>query len=207
MGKRGPKKGQGGRPKTKTDAFSKLQRLRMQKSRALKYGQLEKAQQIQNEIEKLSVDLEKNKNAKESFLTATKELDKMRNESFDVKISQAHTTTILSGAEPVSFEDLQLKINQSITGEKEHILNSKIRIDPLYQAFSPEKQKEIDEAFLKTLDLMDVMFAEKVVEVEQYTKMRIDQWAEKMLTNIKKLVEVYHSQKQTKNQIIKEKTK
>ena len=210
MGKRGPKKGHGGRPKkTKSSAnpITQLYRLKKRELQARKSGQLEKAQQIQNEIEKLSVDFEKNKNVKESFLTATKELDKMRNESFDVKISQAHATTVLSGAEPVSFEDLQLKIKQSITGEKEHILNSKIRIDPLYQTFSPEKQKEIDEAFLKTLDLMDVMFAEKVVEVEQYTKMRIDQWAEKMLTNIKKLVEVYHSQKQTKNQIIKEKTK
>ena len=130
----------------------------------------------------------------------------MRNESFDVKISQAHTTTILSGAEPVSFEDLQLKINQSITGEKEHILNSKIRIDPLYQAFSPEKQKEIDEAFLNTLDLIDVILGDKFIEAEQYAKMRFDQWAENMLTNIKKLVEVSRSQKQTGTQTIEEKT-
>ena len=61
MGKRGPKKGQGGRPKTKTDVISKILRLRMRKSRALKYGHLEKAQQIQKEIESLTVELKKQK--------------------------------------------------------------------------------------------------------------------------------------------------
>ena len=51
MGKRGPKKGQGGRPITKTDVFSVVQRLRMQKSRALKEQDFEKARQIQNQID------------------------------------------------------------------------------------------------------------------------------------------------------------
>ena len=93
----------------------------MQKSRALKYGQLEKAQQIQNEIENLSVDLEKNKNVKESFLTATKELDKMRNDAFDVRLSQAHTTTIFSGGEPVDARACAYDTNPELNqGENIH---------------------------------------------------------------------------------------
>ena len=116
------------------------------------------------------------------------------------------TQTIFNLGE-ITDKELEKFDHKTSRGEKEKILNLKIRIDPLYQTFSPEKQKEIDEAFLKTFDLMDVMFVEKVVEVEQYTKMRFDQWAEKMLTNIKKLVEVSHSQKHTEIQTIEEENK
>ena len=88
----------------------------------------------------------------------------------------------------------------------EKMLNE-IHSDPIYQSLSPEKQKEIDEAFLKTLDLIDVILGDKFIEAEQYTKMRIDQWAEKMLVNIQKLVEISRSQKQTETPIINEENK
>jgi hypothetical protein len=53
MGKRGPSQGSGGRPKTKTDNQSKIQRLRMRKSRAKKRGDLRKVAQINLEIDRI----------------------------------------------------------------------------------------------------------------------------------------------------------
>ena len=91
--------------------------------------------------------------------------------------------------------------------KRKKLLNEKIRSEPSYKALSPEKQKEYDVVFLKTLENIDDIFIQKMEEMEQSTKIRIDQWAEQTLTNIKKLVELSHSQKQNETPTIKEKNK
>ena len=62
MGKRGPKKGQGGRPKktaSATNPITQLHRLKKRELRARKSGHLEKAQQAQNEADELTERFEK----------------------------------------------------------------------------------------------------------------------------------------------------
>ena len=111
MGKRGPKKGQGGRPKTKTDAFSKLQRLRMQKSRALKYGQLEIANQIQKRIENFRAEQEKRQHElltlqdENKFLKVQVTIKKPTPEEMGVALSNVVT---INGA---PMEGQEIKIN------------------------------------------------------------------------------------------------
>ena len=101
MGKRGPKKGNGGRPKKTIPAFNpitQLYRLQKRDLRARNSGQLEKAQQIQNEIKTLRTEL-----------NTTKIVD---------SVSDAHTTTIFCGGEPVSFDDLPPKYKHEITSRE-----------------------------------------------------------------------------------------
>ena len=51
MGKRGPKKGQGGRRISRKDPAAKIERLQMQRTRASKQGDIEKAESLTKNIE------------------------------------------------------------------------------------------------------------------------------------------------------------